>query len=543
MSNKITISPERLKKLAGELRSANKRNIEAIQGKINASITRNEELAEARQAREIALCDQMFVHVDEIGLSKLIYSFTDSYNRSANRTILNNIADTNYHIPESMTELFMLDLPEISRSDTRWFVGGNRWGGSVGSHSGATSALRKHYNDVVFTIRKILETVEHHQGILEGFIKLGVTPRHYTTSTELASRAFISRLNDVSDDAVDVLVGIDRRANQEDGVVASVRNVLGVLQKNLEIAYAKGEELEVYAESLSRGKEAFDSQVKLVIYRPELLEDGKGLKNAYVEQHEERYRTLKNSLTTAVYEVADFIARPAGSRGSTIATLCAEAIRKIDEWETFIAGDVSVSIKEEHDPSIPDTFRTWGARQSQNRNLEDYLPKSVTEDVTAAKVVLREWETAFTATENYARNLTTAMDNDAHVSGLSTRVEQAIYPHSAFGDLEKIAAEVKSGLESQATAYNKFAVFTRTNIKGAIAMDYAAALQRGADYFLTVAQTIEIDFWGNEALGEIDRISLFDVHIVAEVELDNKLAGKVDEAVDSDSVASKLITE
>ena len=287
----MEIESKELKRLAKSMRDSNTQNIESFKDKIDGSNIQNEEIAKKKESREMVLCDNMFVQVDEIGLSQLIYSFTDSYDLCTNRTILNTIVDTDNYIPNSMTEIFLMNTGS-SRNDTRWFVGGNRWGGSIGSHSGATSTLRKHYNGIAFAIGRILETVEHHRGILEGFVKFGVTSRHYTTSTELAGRAFISRLNYVSDEAINAFTGIGVNEDHlSDGIVVRVRNVLAALVKNLEIAYAKGEELAGRAELLNSAEAVgrhLTKKVELAIYRPSLLDDSKGLEDAYLEQHEER---------------------------------------------------------------------------------------------------------------------------------------------------------------------------------------------------------------------------------------------------------------
>ena len=175
---------------------------------------------------------------------------------------------------------------------------------------------------------------------------------------QVAPNAFITRLNYVSDYAIEATEGVCARSSESDAIVACIKDVLDCLKRNLEIAYAKGEELAAQTGSLADAREARDAQdvntfvngvssvqdsqvissrVELKIHRPDLLSDGKGLESARAAQHEERYNTLKSSLTNQMREVSNFMLN------SNIASLCVRAVTAITAWERYLDSRVSVS--------------------------------------------------------------------------------------------------------------------------------------------------------------------------------------------------------
>ena len=349
---------------------------------------------------------------------------------------------------------------------------------------------------------------------------------------------------------LEALEGTGGREGQSDGIVRSVRNVLDCLERNVEIAMASGEELADQGMALASDQEGLDtqlayqlfgdgsvthyeaqlrsSQVELALYRPVLLEDGKGLENAREDQHEERYSTLKSNLTDNLSEVAAFIANPGTPTWGNMSTLCEKALLAISMWEGLIEADVAVEILEEVPPTAneymaqaqapahlatdPAPGREWSDRKPQFRNLGSYIPGNVVEDIAAVKTVLIAWQTAFATTESRASTFATAISNETHVIGLHDRVEQAIYPPSPFQTLQNVANEIKSRLGEQASMYNGFADLIMDNMDGAAREGYAGALRRGADYLLAIGETIETDFFSGNFPGSDAKKSGFDTH-------------------------------
>ena len=201
--------------------------------------------------------------------------------------------------------------------------------------------------------------------------------------------------------------------------VASVRNALDVLGRNIEIASAKAYELSDQTVSLADDAEAFDeqaatqisnfecsiaalhnpllkrSQVDLAIYRAELLSDGKGIKGVREDQHQQRYDALEKSLRDSMLEVAGYICNP---KNGHIAAFCEEAIRVIDKWLVFVNQSVQVSIEEVVSGSysysgstaygvVAEPVMEWGSRVNRGL-LRNYLG-GVVEDIEAARELLK----------------------------------------------------------------------------------------------------------------------------------------------------------
>ena len=554
MSNNIVIIPVELRAYSIGMRGANERNLATIKHKLNRRYQLNEGFgSESRKRQRRASLDiHMFSKVDEAGLKNLIGTFPMSYNkRDENRPILNRATWHRKKIPFSMRERFFFwsvsELPAgTTISDTRWYADNERW-----EHIEwcGDTALVGCYNNVVSAIEEVLAAVETHRNTLVSFFKSGGdSDRHYLSpdpSVEFASNAYVSRLNHISEKAQEVFVGVGGRAGQEDGIVSSVRIVLEVLLKNLEIAYAKGEELATQGESCATDAEVFDaaakcsfqssnegggilqhvsqvvrSQVELKLHRPNLLFDGKGLETAYAEQHEKRYADLKKDLTSALSEVTNLIASDGGFK--SISTCCEEAIVAINRWQALIERNVAVEVRvTEEEPTaeflsssmvVPSTktVSRWEPRRSlQRRTVGSFLSGSIVADMEAAKTVLEAWRTAFLATELTARSFAKALSNGYHVVGLSERVKDVIYLKSQFESLQAFAKEAKGMLIDQASAYFNFENLVRDNMSGDTMMGYAMALFQGNRYFHAVAQTIEKDFFKGGFEGSVDKVSSF----------------------------------
>ena len=126
-----------------------------------------------------------------------------------------------------------------------------------------------------------------------------------------------------------------------------LEDTLDVLGRNIGIANAKADELAEQAMSVADDAEAFDaqaathisnltcsitalhnpllkrSQVDLAIYRAEMLSDGKGIKGALADQHQQRYDALEKNLTASMRDVAEYISNP---HNGHIAAFCESAI-------------------------------------------------------------------------------------------------------------------------------------------------------------------------------------------------------------------------
>ena len=417
MSGSIEVRPMQLRGLAQVMNTRNDQIFESIRSKISSRELHNESLASKSQKerRKAKIYDNMFLRVDHAGLSKLITSFSDSYNRSGDVSILNRVVNRVNPPPVSVRDRFLRDLPGETRQTTKWYVGGDEWG-SIGT---SQTVLISRHKTVCGLLSQVSAMIDFHQGELEKFARPGSPLRHNTRICGYASRAFITRLNHVSEDAVAALDGVGGREGRSDAIVASVRNALDVLGRNIEIASAKAAELAEQAVSLADDAEAFDaqaatqisnfecsiaalhnpllkrSQVDLAIYRAELLGDGKGIKGARADQHQQRFDTLERNLTDSMREVASFIA----NRGNgPISALCVEAIRVIDKWLVFVNQSVQVSIEE----VVPGSYSYSGSTaygavaepvkefgDKTNRGLlRDYLG-GVVEDIEAARELLK----------------------------------------------------------------------------------------------------------------------------------------------------------
>ena len=396
MSNRVAIKPEWLRDTARGIRNVNNRNTEQIKTAINNINRQNEEIASEKSVRETRLCDQMFTQIGMAGIDDLIASFNNSYNRQNERTPILERA-CGYTLPSSMTDVFLRNLhqPGVTKNNIRFFVEGTEWGQTE-------HPFRSSYNKMVSAIRTVPKEVNRQLGILQGFTHRGATPRHHATSRGIADDVFVSRLNRAGDAATEVFIGVNARSREADGIVSGSRDGLDNIQRNIEIIGAHGAEIADQTESFAAEKEALDqqaagvlsgqsrmiphhsqlirSQVELTLHRSDLLSDGRGLVNARSDQREDRNRNLASSLTTNIFEPAEFVARPMGNQRTNVATLCEDAMREVDSFLMFSGRRVSIEIRDE-------ATGQWGPRQSLGRSLGSYLSREMMEDIARARRV------------------------------------------------------------------------------------------------------------------------------------------------------------
>ena len=529
MSSRIRINQGQLRNLAQNMKAANSRVVDPIKTGIAERNELNEHMSSNRTTREERLFNSMFVQVDFAGLSRLITSFTDSYNmRTTHRRDLNKVF--NHNIPPSMSERFRGSLStEELNSNPNWSVGGTRWGFPGNSRS----TLVSRYNSVTASILALLNAVDNHETIFQDFARLGVRSRYMSTpGTGAARRALVSRANHAATYAIESFVGVSGSRNGvRDAIVASVRDALDVLTRNIETVELLGKELADQAISIANDSAAFDqavansigkqgvsivdnsqimrSQVDLAIYRPNLLSDEKGVENAITEQLEERYTNLNDILTNDLFEVASFILNPTSGDmfGRTLVVLCDDAIRAIDNWTSFINRNVSFSSRPVNKVDavirlVVNTSRSVG-------QLRDFLHDNMVAEIDAARSTLVTWREAFLATQDRARDFVLAINNGVHVNRLHDRVERGIFPTTAFDPLATFATNAQEGLMSQALEYNRAAQAIRGSMAGNTMLGYVGALERGAKYVTAIAQTIEKDFLGGGIAEEVNRINSF----------------------------------
>ena len=515
--SKILVRPGDLRQLSGKMQNANTLNLDQIKNRIASSKSSNEIMAGRKDIRHRLLYDSMFDQVDSAGLTELVTSFVNSYNRiEENESPLNQA--TNWEQPVSMEDRFLKWNPHLSgipRSDIRWEVDGQSWSGD--------RKLQRYYFMVVSTIRLALAGVRQHINEFETTHTKSYTRSEYTPSISgAAANAFASVLNHAVDYAIETTEGIDGRSGESDGIVASVRNVLDVAGRNIEIAYAKGDELASQVEALAANEEAFDkeaenlffsgviqhfsllinSSVELKIFRPDLLKDGKGLRNARSEQHEERYTTLMTELTRNLAAVADFIMHPGAT--SSIPTLITDALNAIDDWEDEALNRVvTVEVREDTGETkqvemwamgtrteVERPIREWVSRGVERSTLCGYLPGNMAQQIASAKTILEDWYDAFDKTINLACDFIGGLGSVV----LDELTKDTIYETQSFERLQSFADDAIAGLRSQASVYNNCAAFVREHMSGQVTEACSFALQRGANYFLAIAQTIETDF-------------------------------------------------
>jgi len=544
MGRGIQVSPVEVISLAQEMRRMNEECMVSIKADISARDVQNEHMTTMKDRRRARIYDHIFAQIGRAGLTELLSSFTDSYNlRETNRNTLNKARHLESSIPSSMTDKFVSRLNQsrgtpVARDDTRWFVGGDQWGEGLFSNR---TTLRNRYRNVENMIEMVREGIQHHIDMLQSFKKSGGTQRHTMASTGTASRAFLSRLDYVSDYAVEALVGLGKRAGEPDGIVAAVGNVLDVTERNIEIAHAKGAELadqaETFANDILRADQfgrtgfvtgptgQFDlelriSQIELAIYRPCLLADGEGLESARSDQRDERYETLRGVLKTNMFEVADFVARPNNHFVPSMIFVCEQALEAINTWETFIKRSVTFETRQSFSEAMAalehpqqarsGVSRPWGHERGSQGMLEDYLPPEMCSAITTAKATIETWKGAFETTMSRADTLATAIDSGTP-NDLSDRVLLGIYADPAFNLLQSVGTSMKEKLENQARIYNQFAGLILRNMTGGGVRGCTEALGEGARYFRAVAQTIETDFFRGSFEGDVDRTNNFEV--------------------------------
>ena len=538
MSTKIRISPEQLREVSQRIKAANDRVFGNITNRFDARNDLNQHMIDEKTRREDRLLTSMFGQIDNAtGLTTLLTSFTDSYNmRSENSSKLNRARHLENNIPSSIISRFMDRLPTAeTRSGTRWWVGGNLWL----DDSDRAAEIRREYRKVATAIEDVVSAVRTHRERLQGFVQRYTEDRYHTSSSRTANRAFISRLNYMSDYAIEAFVGIDQRSSESDGIVASVRNAIETTRRNMAIVNALGVELSEQGATLAEDVLESDrsasrvlsgmintmshavrvtrSEVDIAIYRPELLSDNVGLENARSYQRDDRHSTLASKVTESLYEVAEFIARP-GSR-LDIPALCEDAISVIDVWTVFINSNVSVATIDKESTSI---IPQWNAKQPLGI-LADYLPRELQEEIEAARRILAKWGTDFATTRRRADRMTTRMNNDTHLNRLEERVERAIYPDTALNPLQRSANQSIAELRSLSAAYTKFSTTVRSSMLGFAAEGYAGALDRGSRYIEAVAQTLEMYFFGGEFKGGVDGTSAFTQRTIMTNSWTNKL--------------------
>ena len=153
------------------------------------------------------------------------------------------------------------------------------------------------------------------------------------------------------------------------------------------------------------------------------------------------------------------------------------------------------------------TERRWVSRSVSRPQVRGYLPGSMAHEVEAAKAILVNWREGFRITISRAEGFHNNMIGDHLWLNIPTR--EAIYPSAEFQQLRRFANAAIAGLKRQASIFRSCASGIGSTMSGRTTGACEGALERGADYFDAVAQTVEKDFGSGGIAGDVNHTTGF----------------------------------
>ena len=516
MSASIVVKPNSLRQVANSIRRGNEQNVIALKNKINTSLANNSAFGSKKEQRLDALWSVMITNVGNAGFSMLNSTFSSSYDRAIagtpERRAVQNIS--NHSIPSGLTDSFSGAIsPRPSSADVRFFLSGAPW-------SSAQSEINSTFREIAALAMEIDNTLAVRLANIEGFIMQSPYSRQTGWRGEVATQAFVSRLNFLEKYLEQVLEGVDRRSGNPDAIVASIEDAFTTANKHIDLSSQKTNEVSNQSEALANNRTLFDqqtanmlaggggsadvgeiprSEVQLKIHIADLLSDGRGLQGAFEDQLEDRYQELSTNITKLIFDVADFFANPGGVN---IQSHCAKLQTAIKRWVDLMGRSVEAEVRtsEVQESLCPtsgltrrNTIRTWQPRRGIG-TLGSFVNRGITEDITALLPVATAWEKAFDTTDNRAKEMVSNMNGDAHLRRLRERAGQAMYDDAEFSEVLRTVDLIEMHLNTQRGIFNRYASIVLTTMNGAATNALVGEIRTTERFNGAIIETLERDF-------------------------------------------------